>query len=564
MINKKIMRKITSLSMIALISTTIAGCSGKGNDSTSKNSNSDDSYGAYESVVEVSLGRTTIQNPKMPAGDTYEDNAYSRYIEEKLNIDLTNAFEGNGEDYDRQVSLAVASGELPDIMSVAGTDLLDELVENDLVWDLTEVYEKYATDNIKKIYDSYEGRALETAMYDGKLMAIPGTSVDSAPAQVWIRQDWLDKLGLKIDEDGNGLIKLEELEKVAKEFKAKDPGKSGNPVGIASNFWLTSNGYGASTNTMTAVANALGAYPKLWYKDASGKPVYGSNTPEMKQTLELLSNWFNDGILDPQFGTRTWDDITALLTNGQLGVAFGPWHIPDWLLNSIYAMDKEAKLVSYAIEDANGKANVAHDNAASRYFVVSKECKNPEVLIKMVNILFDDLVNSKTLDTDSPELVEYNKMGVDGSVRPLNVEINSSTSLLDDYADVKKGVNDEISIDDARTLESKIMIKSIKDYLANPKTDDASIWSRYHSRMKGLELIDTLTRNNSFNWISPIFVSNTETMRSNGANLGKLEEETFIKIIIGDLKIDAFDKYVKTWSDQGGLQITGEIEEAIK
>ena len=47
-------------------------------------------------------------------------------------------FETNGADYDRQVSLAIASGELPDIMKVGSKDFLDELVENGLVADLTE------------------------------------------------------------------------------------------------------------------------------------------------------------------------------------------------------------------------------------------------------------------------------------------------------------------------------------------------------------------------------------------------------------------------------------------
>lgn len=556
MINKKLRKKMMALSMVALIGASIIGCSKKEENSAGNDQS--------ESKLEVSLGRSTIQNSKMPEGDTYEDNAYSRYIEEKLNIDLTNEFEANGEDYDRQVSLAIASGELPDIMSVAGKDLLDELVDNDLVWDLTSFYETYATDYIKEIYNSYEGRCLEQATYDGKLMAIPGTNVDSAPSQVWIRQDWLEKLGIKLDQDGNKLISLEELEKVAREFVAKDPGNSGNPVGIAPNFWLTSNEYGGSTNTMTAVANALGAYPKMWYKDESGELVYGSNTPEMKATLELLSNWFKEGILDPQFGTRTWDDITALLANGQLGIAFGPWHIPDWLLNNLYAMDKEAKLVSYAIEGANGKANVTHDNATGKFFVVSKKCKNPEVLIKLVNILFDELVNSKNLEEDAPEIAKYNKIGVDGSARPLNVEINAATSLLNDYSDIKKGINDEISIDEVRTVESKNMIENIKSYLADPDSGDVTNWSRYHSRMYGLELINTLTENNSFNWVSPIFVSNTETMRSNGANLGKLEEETFIKIIIGGLSVDDFNKYVNAWAEQGGTQIAKEIEEKIK
>ncbi|WBY64102.1 hypothetical protein [Thermocaproicibacter melissae] len=61
------------------------------------------------------MGRQTLQNPKLPEGDTYEDNAYTRWVKNELNIKIVDEFEANGDDYDRQVSLAISSGDLPDI-----------------------------------------------------------------------------------------------------------------------------------------------------------------------------------------------------------------------------------------------------------------------------------------------------------------------------------------------------------------------------------------------------------------------------------------------------------------
>ena len=49
-----------------------------------------------------------MQNVTFPDGDSYEDNAYVRMTERELNIDITDEFEANGEDYDRQVSLALS------------------------------------------------------------------------------------------------------------------------------------------------------------------------------------------------------------------------------------------------------------------------------------------------------------------------------------------------------------------------------------------------------------------------------------------------------------------------
>ena len=167
------------------------------------------------------MGRQTLQNPKLPEGDTYENNAYTRMLEDKLNVKIVDEFEANGDDYDRQVSLALSAGDIPDIMKVTTLDELQELYENDLIADLTESYESHASDYLKGIYDSYGGRALENVTFDGKIMAIPGTNADSGPSIVWIRSDWMDSLGITVDEDGNGCITIEELEMVAKEFVDK-------------------------------------------------------------------------------------------------------------------------------------------------------------------------------------------------------------------------------------------------------------------------------------------------------------------------------------------------------
>ena len=100
-------------------------------------------------------------------GDDDENNAWTRYLKEKLNVQNTDLFEANdGDDYEQKVSMAIVSGEIPDIMEVGDYDTLKQLYENDLIADLTEVYENCASDKIKEIYDSYDGVCLKTAMFD--------------------------------------------------------------------------------------------------------------------------------------------------------------------------------------------------------------------------------------------------------------------------------------------------------------------------------------------------------------------------------------------------------------
>ncbi|WP_334073289.1 MULTISPECIES: sugar ABC transporter substrate-binding protein [Paenibacillus] len=565
------LKRFAAITMSAVMIYSLTACGNSSNSDSSQNKTQKpgnetaavDPFGAYKDEVVVNLGRVTAPNPKLPQGDTYENNAYTRLVKEQFNVTIKDAFESNGDAYNRQVALAIASGELPDMMRVNSKQDLKELVDNELIEDLTEVYDKYATDTIKQVYDSYKGRALGNATIDGRLMAIPATSVDSAPTMVWIRQDWLDSLGIKLDSDHDGAITLDELTTTAKTFVEKDPGKTGKPVGIPLINHLNSNDYGGTAHTMTAIANVYSAFPQYWLEGKEGGVVYGSTTEGTKQALGVLADWYKQGILDIQFGTRTWDEVMALLTSGQSGIAFGPWHIPDWGLSTVKQMDGNAVFTAYALEDENGKINVAHANPSDQFIVVKKGYAHPELAIKIVNLFYDKLANDKNIATTMPEVAKYQKDAVDGSARPFNIEINSATSLLDDFSDISRGAKDEITMDEVRTTESKNNIESVKKYLANPGTAEVTDWAKYHSRMKGVGLIDQLTKENKFNWVTPVFSGTTESMQQSWANLQKMEQEDFIRIIMGDQPLDYFDTFVSNWKAQGGDQIIKEIETEV-
>ena len=55
----------------------------------------------------------------------------------------------------------------------------------------------------------------------------------------------------------------------------------------------------------------------------------------------------------------------------------------------------------------------------------------------------------------------------------------------------------------------------------------------------------------------------TETMQAKWADLKKMEEETFAKIIMGKADISEFDTFVENWKNQGGDQILKEINEEL-
>ncbi|MNG40516.1 hypothetical protein D3C84_1291240 [compost metagenome] len=50
-------------------------------------------------------------------------------------------------------------------------------------------------------------------------------------------------------------------------------------------------------------------------------------------------------------------------------------------------------------------------------------------------------------------------------------------------------------------------------------------------------------------------------MKMKWANLQKMEEEVILKIIMGEAKIEEFDKFVDTWHRTGGDEIAKEINQ---
>lgn len=563
---KRYGRRITALALTAALTVSFTACGGK-NDTENANapqsavSKVTDPMAKYEQPVVMNVGRQTGTNARLPKGDTFENNAYTRTLKDQLNIVIKDAFEANGADYDRQVSLSMTGNSLPDMLVVDSRNDLKEMVENDQIADLTDVYNSYASDKIKEIYNSYKdvfnGGAFNKCTFDGKIMALPDVTGDSGSNIVWVRQDWADKLGIKLDADGDGCLTLDELKNLAKQFVAKDPGGTGKPVGIPVQPFPTDGSNDGGSFTLTGIANAFNAFPKHWQKTADGKIVYGSLTNETKEFLTTMANWFKEGVLDPQAGTRTWDDCQGLIVNGQTGIAFGMWHMPDWCLNQVKEKDPKAEFKCFAIADKSGKVNFMHVAPNEKFVVVRKGFEHPEAVIKIINLFYDQL-KGKNASNVMPNINEALKM--DDSTRPMNIELLDSRFYLRSYEQIMAGSKDESKIKDIDVAGDRLYAKEIINYNKNPKAATTQEWSHFTSRTLGLGLYYNLTRKNLFNWQLPAFTGTTDSMESMWTNLDKLENESVIKIITGAEQPSYFETFVKNWKSQGGDQITNEIE----
>ena len=105
-------------------------------------------FGKYPEPVACTVGR---KSNGYTLEQALQDDVwtYQRFLADFLNIEFTNAFDVQSEeDFQQKVSMAIVSGDIPDIMTVNGQQLL-RLYESGQIADLTEAYENCASDHIK-------------------------------------------------------------------------------------------------------------------------------------------------------------------------------------------------------------------------------------------------------------------------------------------------------------------------------------------------------------------------------------------------------------------------------
>lgn len=516
-------------------------------------------FGRYPEEVIYTLGKMTgMNNSNLPKGDTYEDNGYTRYLKKQLNIQNKDVFEaGENDNYQETVSMTIASRELPDVMVVNDMDMLQLLVDNDLIEDLTQVYEDCTSSRIKDIYNSYGSEILDNVMFDGKLMALPETNIDDGPSLCWLRKDWMDKLGLDAPET------VEDVENIVHEFVQKDPGGNGKgeTVGLVCDDELT-GGCGYSYEYQNDIIFAsFGAFPKQWIYNKDGEVVYGSVQNEAKAALGKLRQMYQQGILDNNFLMRESSNIIELIVSGKCGSFFGPWWSPNNPLMSAMQKNPNAEWQPYLIQtDKDGQTSFASQNPNDKYVVVRKGYKHPEIVMKIVSVLFDDL---RYDEEDVREMERYYQDNVDPTARPLAINVDYKDALMRCYDSLKDAIQGRKKLEDLGLLEGAYYISCSK-YLDRKKDTSAQKswedWAAYASRMTACSVL----RKGQTRQVKSLFFGETKTMKSNWWRLEELEKKAYLEIVTGQKPLSYFDEFVKEWNRQGGEKIRGEVAQELK
>ncbi len=505
--------------------------------------------GKYPETITYTLGKQTgSNNSNMPEGDTYEDNAYTRYLLDKLNIQNVNAFEAMDEEYNTEVSMAISMEDIPDIMVVNSYEDLTDLVEKGLIADLTDTYETCASDTIKAMFNSYGSEILDGVTFKGKIMAIPETNIAEGPNLVWLRKDWMDELELDAPKN------LADVEYIVSKFLEADSSR----VGLVTYASLCGESGYSSQYLTDLIFATYGAYPKQWIENEDGEIVYGSVQPEAKEALVHLNELYNTGILDRNFLFRSTNDIIELIVDGQCGSFFGPWWSPNNPLMNAMETTEGADWQPYLIEtNDDGNTYYHSTNPTSyKYVVVSKDFEYPELAWKIISALFD---YARYEDKeDAYEIEEYDKNAVDPTARPLVINVDYNNALERCYNNIKAVFDGEKDIEELNALEQSYAEQCLK-YADSGVHASTEQWAAYVSRITACALIskDTVIE------VKSLFFGDTDTMTRCWWSLKEKESETYLQIITGKLSIDAFDDFVEQWNADGGEVITREIRKEL-
>lgn len=510
-------------------------------------------FGKYPEEVIYTLGKMTgINNSNMPKGDTYENNAYTRYLKEKLNIQNKDVFEED-TDYDNMVSMAITAEDLPDVMVVSDSEQLQMLVEKDLIEDLTDAYENCASDTIKNIYASYGEEIFENVTIDGKLIALPETNIENGPSLIWLRKDWMDKLHLAPPKT------LDDVEEIIKQFVEKDPGNNGkgNTIGLVCDANIIGEAGYSYEYQMDIIFAKYGAFPKQFVYNQDGELVYGSIQPEAKNALKKLNSMYKAGILDAQFLLRSTVNIIDLITSGKSGSFFGPWWSPNNPLIDAKRVNGDAEWEPYLIQtDEDGSTSYASQNPSYKYVVVRKGYEHPEIVMKIISVLFD---YARFQDTNAKEIGMYYKLNVDPTARPLAINVDFSDALIRCYKNLTNVLCGKEKSPNLGQIEQSYY-DACKDYINKKENATCEEWAAYTSRIKACGVIE----NGKTKQVKSLFFGETETMKQKWFSLNRLEEQTYLRIITGEAPIDEFDDFVAEWKENGGDTILQEVKAIVE
>ncbi len=551
---KKLGKRLTSLALVLImISLLVTGCSktdktsdteqpnnaSEGNTATEGNTSTEgagdteeeaaDPFGKFDTPVTVTSIMLEDNIRNVPEGMTMDNNPWIDIFKE-YGINVEYEISGSQDDLNTKINLAISSGDLPDVIQV-NAEQFAELGEAGYLTDLTDAYNKYASDELKAMLNQDGGIMAKNGYVDDKLLGIvQPQGYEDFCGVVSIRTDWLKECGLEEPKT------MDDLWNIAKTFKEK------NMDGTCT------IGVGMTKNVMDLLTPSIGllngyhAYSGIWLNQ-NDSLVYSSIQPEMKNALGQLSNYYKEGLIDPEFGSKDSAKLMEDALSGKSGVLVSHFCAPFDLHNGV----KNGQEWGYfKVPSADGEM-VKAQGSVGFSGALCYTGDTPEVLIKMLN-LFTKFV--------AEDPVTYNDNAVRNFAYPtLTAATSDNNKIHKEYVEfINTGVKPE-----KVTQGYDSTAEAAEKYRNNQDLDGYTMWAVFGP--EGTEAVVSYQIENDGYMINAFTGAPTEAMQQYQAILKAAEEEMITYIILGSKPLEYFDEFVKDWKANGGDIITEEVNE---
>ncbi len=385
---KKI-KKLTALSLTAVMAASLAACGGGGGSSQS----------AEEAISNTSQTEFEIMGGQSALSPGYADNEVLNALQEETGIKIT--WNTMSDSLAEQVNIHIAGGELPDAFQGVGFsnyDLANYGADGTFI-DLTPYINEDVMPNLTKILDEHPGIRAAITMDDGCIYGLPsaeqmGTagigreedySIFTIPQFSMINKAWLDDLGLEVP------TTLDELEVCLQAFKdndmsaryyGNDPGST-IPMSTGFDQWCWGQnifyaGFGF-TNWINDVCNDL-----VLQKD--GKVNFVCDDDGYRAAMDYFHNWYAKGLMDIETFSQDDTQLMSKCQQGYVGVSTW-WYIEE--LMGDYAKDYVFLPV---LEGPDGTKNVTvrtGGGTSSGQLSITEACESPSNLLRFYDKWYD-------------------------------------------------------------------------------------------------------------------------------------------------------------------------------
>lgn len=368
-----------SAAVLTLTAAAAFGCSSDSGDKNGKAANQSPAAatGDQQKKIEKVYVYANLGNLSMTT-ETSKPEALEevkKYIMDKAGIEVVPIIPPKGSENDK-LNILLASNEPLDVFK--GT-MADHQAKG-AAMPLDDLLNKYGA-NIKKLWPAEWGNEAWDALkgQDGKIYAIPELPV-LAGDTVLFREDWLNKLGLKVPKT------IDEMEAVLQAFKEKDPAGNGQTIPLLTDL---------SGLNMALSAGFMDIGYANWV-DADGKVKPPVLHPGYKDFVAKMADWYKKGYIYKEAFSSNRDKLIELVKQNRAAAA-AVWYTT--VLGNDALLRQNVPDAQYVVaEELQGpKGYVSSSRGVSRSgYMISKNAKNPEAAIKYINWLQSDLENYLT------------------------------------------------------------------------------------------------------------------------------------------------------------------------